>query len=261
MSGKQRAKDTRKKTSGAKFRPRVRVQTSRYGRELIVDETFASFQRPGGEIATGSVWDALAAPLLALAPARRQKVLILGLGGGSAARIVRALAPDALIVGVELDAEVVAAARAHFGLSALGLEVIVDDAQAVLRRERRRFDLIIEDVFIGRGDDVRKPDWLPAPGHDVAASRLRPGGLLVSNTLSEARKVGAHLRKRFPGLLHIDVDEYENRIYVAGPKSLDARTLRLAVARDPVLGESVGCLHFRQSWGQGRESVSGRSGC
>ena len=232
-------------------RPRVRVQTSRYGRELIVDETFASFQAPDGAVATGSVWDALAAPLLALAPAKRKKVLILGLGGGSAARIVRALAPDALIVGVEFDAEVVAAARAHFGLSALGLEVIVDDAQAVLQRERRRFDLIIEDVFIGRGDAVRKPDWLPAPGHDLAARRLRPGGLLVSNTLGEARQVGAHLRKRFPGLLHIDVKEYENRIYVAGPASLDARTLRAAVAADPVLGESVSAMHFRHSWGQG----------
>lgn len=247
MSGKQSLKGKHKKAPGRKPRPRVRVQTSRYGRELIVDETFASFQRSGGEIATGSVWDAIAAPLLALSPARRKKVLLLGLGGGSVARIIRALAPEALIVGVELDAEVVAAARAHFGLSALGLEVIVDDAQAVLRRERRRFDLIIEDVFIGRGDDVRKPDWIPAPGLDLAASRLRPDGLLVSNTLGEARKVGAHLRRLFPALLRIDVEEYENRIHVAGPESLDARTLRAAVARDPVLGESVACMRFRQA--------------
>ena len=71
MSGKPSLKGKRKKASGRKPRPRVRVQTSRYGRELIVDETFASFQRPGGEIATGSVWDAIAAPLLALSPARR----------------------------------------------------------------------------------------------------------------------------------------------------------------------------------------------
>ena len=256
MSGKESSRKKRAGNKGGarvgrKPRPRVRVQTSRYGRELIVDETFASFQGPDGAVATGSVWDALAAPLLAIAPSRRKKVLLLGLGGGSAARIVRALAPDALIVGVELDAEVVAAARAHFGLSALGLEVIVDDAQLVLQRERRRFDLIIEDVFIGRGDAVRKPDWIPAPGHDVAARRLRPGGLLVSNTLSEARRVGAHLRKRFPGLLHIDIEDYENRIYVAGPESLDARTLRSAVAADPILGESVHAMHFRHSWGQG----------
>ena len=48
MSGKPSLKGKRKKGSGRKPRPRVRVQTSRYGRELIVDETFASFQRPGG---------------------------------------------------------------------------------------------------------------------------------------------------------------------------------------------------------------------
>ncbi|MFP8874131.1 MAG: hypothetical protein VCB42_06300, partial [Myxococcota bacterium] len=62
-----------------------------------MDETLASFQRPG-EITTGSVWDAMAAPLLALPASRRGRVLLLGLGGGSVARIVRALAPEALIV-------------------------------------------------------------------------------------------------------------------------------------------------------------------
>ena len=236
----------KKKGNSRASRPRVRVQNSRYGRELIVDETFASLQRPG-EIATGSVWDAIAAPLLALEPKRRKKVLLLGLGGGSVARIVRALAPQALIVGVELDPEVVAAARAHFGLSSLGLEVIVDDAHEVLRRERRRFDFVVEDIFIGRGDEVRKPTWLPSPGHDLAARLLKPGGVLVSNTLDEARSVGMHLRARFPGLLSVDVEDYENRIYVAGSESLDARTLRAAVVADAVLGASAPFMRFRDA--------------
>ncbi|MFP6640453.1 MAG: methyltransferase domain-containing protein [Myxococcota bacterium] len=222
------------------------MQTSRFGRELIVDETFASLHRPG-EIATLNVWDAIAAPLLALPESRRKRVLLLGLGGGSVARIIRALAPGALIVGVEFDSEVVAAARAHFGLGALRLEVIVADALDVLRRERRRFDLVVEDLFVGHGDAVRKPDWIPAPGLDLAERLLRPGGLLVSNNLDEARRVGVHLRARFPGLLSLEVDDYENRVFVAGPARLDARTLRAAVARDPVLGESVETMHFRDA--------------
>lgn len=239
--------DQKKNKAGGK-RARVRVQTSRFGRELIVDETFASLHRPG-EIATRSVWDAIAAPLLALPPARRRRVLLLGLGGGSVARIVRALAPEAEIVGVELDREVVAAARAHFGLGALRLEVIVADALDVLRRERRRFDLVVEDVFVGHGDAVHKPDWLPTPGHDLAARLLRPGGLLISNTLDEARSVRAHLRTRFPGLLCVEVEGYENRVFVAGPGSLDARTLRAAVRKNPELQESLDILRFRDARG------------
>ena len=59
-------------------RPRVEVHESRYGRELIVDGTFASLLRPG-LASTGSVWDAIAAPALALPPERRRRFLILGL--------------------------------------------------------------------------------------------------------------------------------------------------------------------------------------
>src|SRR5690606_16904976 len=102
-----------------------------------VDGTFASFWQPG-RAATGSVWDALVAPLLLLPPARRRRVLILGLGGGSAARLVRAIAPSAQVVGVELDPAVIDAARRHFELDALGVEVVLDDARRVLERERRR---------------------------------------------------------------------------------------------------------------------------
>ena len=42
------------------------------------------------------------------------KALILGLAGGSAARVVRAIAPQAQIKGVELFPEIIEAAREHF---------------------------------------------------------------------------------------------------------------------------------------------------
>ena len=77
----------------------MRIEDAGGARTLVVDETFASFYRPG-ELATGCVWDAIAAPLLWLPPRRRRKILILGLGGGSVARLARAIAPEAEIVGV-----------------------------------------------------------------------------------------------------------------------------------------------------------------
>jgi len=237
-------RQTRRRGGVRAKRARVRVHEGPHGRELIVDETFASLYRPG-HIATGCVWDAIAAPLLFLPPERRRSVLALGLGGGSVARIARALAPDALIVGVELDAEVIAAARASFDLDALGLEIIVDDALAVLKREKRRFDVIFEDVFIGRGDAVRKPDWIPEPGHRLAARRLRPGGLLVSNTLDEASVVARAMTGSHASVVRVEIEDYDNRIFAAGPKGLTARGLRAAVAADPVLRESLPLMRFR----------------
>jgi len=224
------------------------VRDGRHGRELVVDGTFASFYRPG-EVTTGSVWDAIAAPLLALPPARRRRVLLLGLGGGSVARLVRALAPSCSIVGVELDAEVIRAARRAFDLDSLGIELVHADARSFLERDRSRYDAVLEDIFVGRGDDVHKPDWIPRPGTALAARRLRPGGLLVSNTLDEWREVARELRRLLPRLVAIDVLGFDNRILVGGPagasSQLDARRLRAAVAHDPVLRDTLDQLRFR----------------
>ena len=208
-----------------------------------MDGTFASSWRPG-DVTTGSVWDALALPILALPAARRRRVLILGLGGGSAARLIRALAPKATIVGVEYDAAVVRAARQHFALDALGLEVVTGDARRYLETSQRRFDLVVDDVFVGRGFAVHKPDWLPDPGLGLAVARVATGGLLVSNTIDETPAVAAYLRARFPARLRIGIEGYDNRVLVAGPVGTDARTLRAATAAEPLLADTLPRLRF-----------------
>ena len=225
-------------------RPRVEVHESRHGRELIVDGTFASLLRPG-LASTGSVWDAIAAPAVALPPERRRRFLILGLGGGSAARVLRALAPRAEIVGVEIDAAVLRVARRHFELDTLGVEVVLGDALALLERERRRFDAIFDDVFIGRGDAVRKPPWLPHPGHDLARRRLAPGGLLVANTLDEAPFVARSLAAAHPRVVQLEVADFDNRILVGGPDDLAAPRLRRAIRGSAVLRDTLPVLRLR----------------
>jgi spermidine synthase len=220
------------------------VQHGRRGRTLRVDETFASWYTPG-QVLTGSVWDALAAPLLLLPPARRRSLLVLGLGGGSAARLLRALAPRAGIVGVERGAEVLRAARRHFDLDSLGLEVVCADAQHYLFETRRRFDLIVEDIFVGRGRSVHKPDWLPEPGLARAVGHLAPGGLLVSNAIDESPAVARALRAHFPRVLSIETDGYDNRVLVGVPRSQSARSLRNAVAGDRLMSQTLRRLCFR----------------
>ena len=209
-----------------------------------MDGTFASWYEPGSPI-TGSVWDALAAPVLALRPAQRLRVLLLGLGGGSAARIVRALMPDAVIVGVERELDVVKAARSDFDLDELDVEVVIEDARSFLAHERRRFDIVLEDVFVGAGDAVYKPDWLPLPGHELAARRLDRGGILVSNTLDETAHFARTLHTMFASVVSIGVEDFDNRILAAGPAALTARSLRAAVARDPILSPTLSKLSFK----------------
>lgn len=230
----------------------MRVEDEGETRSLVVDETFASFYRPG-EIATRCVWDAIAAPLLWLPARRRRRILILGLGGGSVARIARALAPEAEIVGVELDPEVVRLARAHLDLDALGIRVEIADAlaflQCDLQRDRGpaqdRYDAILEDVFVGQGDAVHKPQWIPDPGHALARRQLAPGGIFVSNTLDEHARVSRSMREHFPAQVSITVEDYDNRVLIGASAGLSGAALRARVAADPILSESLPLLRFR----------------
>ena len=244
-------------------KPRVRIEDAGGARTLVVDETFASFYRPG-ELATGCVWDAIAAPLLWLPPRRRRKILILGLGGGSVARLARAIAPEAEIVGVELDAEVVRLARAQLDLDRLGLRVELADARAWLAsavHRGERFDAILEDVFMGRGDAVHKPDWIPEPAHRHAIALLTRGGLLVSNTLDEHARVAVGMRASFASVVEIQVVDYDNRVLVGGPEGLLGTALRQAVAASPILRESLPILAFRTRSGRVPDAFGRKHAC
>ncbi len=223
---------------------RVSVERRRGALSLRVDGTHASSYRPGSPL-TGSVWDALAAPLAWLPRARRRSVLVLGLGGGSAARLVRAIAPRCRVVGVESSAEVLRVARRWFDLDALDVEVVHGCARQYLRRCRARFDVVIEDVFIGTGRAVRKPEWLPDPGLAAAARLVHRGGLLVCNAIDEAPEVSRSLRSLFPALVRIGVEGYDNVVVVGGPSALSAHGLRAAAAAHPLLRETLPHLSFR----------------
>jgi spermidine synthase len=223
--------------------PRVDVRLTRHGRELRIEGTLASYYHRG-QAMTGSVWDGLAAPLAVLAPERVRRVLILGLGGGSAARALRALAPSAAIVGVESDLRVIKAARRWLELDSLGLEIVHESALRFLRRDRRRFDLVLEDVFLASQGNAWKPDWLPEPGLSLAASRLAAGGLLVSNTIDETTAIVRAYRRLFGRALTLRLRDYENTI-VMGGTALSARAVRARIASRGLLRPVLRVLSVR----------------
>ena len=228
-----------------KKRGRVAVREGKEGRELRVDGTLASLQRPGRSL-TGTVWWALASPIV-LVPARRapRQVLILGLAAGSVAAAVRQLAPEAHIVGVELDHEVLDAARAHFDLDRLGIELHAVDARDYLARERRGFDLIVEDLFVGPSRSVRKPGWLLEEGYPAIGRRMRPAGFVSSNTIHEMPGVVRAMRPIAGRVVSLDVRSHWNRIVVGGRDLPPARALRRELSRQPAISRSLSRLALR----------------
>ena len=201
------------------------MRQGRGGLELRVDGTLASLHHAEATVST-IVWWTLAAPVLLVPRRPGRRVLLLGLGGGSAARAIRALDPEVEIVGVERDADVIRLAKLHVGMDHLGVEVVADDAVLYLREEQRRFDLVIDDVFVGSQHTIHKPAQMLEEGYPLVRRRLKRGGILAANTIHETAAVARALRHPGARLLSVGMHGYWNRLLLSGRDVPDARSFR-----------------------------------
>lgn len=75
-------------------------------------------------------------------------VLILGLGCGTAARIISQKYPHAKITGVEIDPIMIDIGKKYFALDKIpNLKILVKDARHF--RSIGRFDLVLVDIYVG----------------------------------------------------------------------------------------------------------------
>lgn len=113
---------------------------------LLVDGVVQSIS-PADGLASGGYWAAMVPSL------RPRRVLILGLGGGTLARLIQARwGPGVAIVGVDDDSAVLETARAAGWLPTSGLELVEGDAFAYVQTCAERFDYVAVDLF--RGEQV-----------------------------------------------------------------------------------------------------------
>jgi spermidine synthase len=110
---------------------------------LLVDGVVQSIS-PADGLANGGYWAAMVPRL----PPRR--ALILGLGGGTLARLLYLRWGEGVhIVGVDDDLTIVETARAAGWLALPDLEVVVADAFAFVQACEQRFDYVAIDLFRG----------------------------------------------------------------------------------------------------------------
>ena len=104
-------------------------------------------------------------------------------GGGSYTqpRALRTLEPDARVTVAEVDPAVTAIARERLYLPETGIEIVHGDARAILVRQPPQiYDVIVTDAF----HDIAIPYHLVTREYAaLARSRLRPGGLFVTNVV------------------------------------------------------------------------------
>lgn len=127
--------------------------------------------------------------------------LILGLGGGSIAKIVSQYWPQAKITGVDIDPVMVELGKKYLGLDRLDIDIVIEDAVTFLKRCRQKYDLICIDTY--KGDEYPKELEEQASLKRIK-DLLNPDGVAVFNRLyygekrPRAVKFGLELEKIFP---------------------------------------------------------------
>ena len=95
---------------------------------------------------TGMGWDAQTASALLGGVVPRQ-ALLLGYGGGTTAHQLRLMFPRIQLTGVEIDGRIVNLAASRFASRAVGASIITGCGEQFIRQSRRRFDLILDDMW------------------------------------------------------------------------------------------------------------------
>ena len=126
----------------------IELHTVRIGEDggrdaLLVDGVVQSIS-PHDGLRIGGYW-------AAMVPSERpRRALILGLGGGTLARLLHArFGAEVQIVGIDNDPQVLQVARVAGWLPTRGLDVVVADAFDYVRSSAERFDYVAIDLFRG----------------------------------------------------------------------------------------------------------------
>jgi spermidine synthase len=133
---------------------------------------------------TGLAWDLIAAAALLRKDGAPKSILMLGLAGGTAFRVLRHLLPDCGLTAIDIDAEIIGVAREHMALDELGIEIHTADAYPWLARNRRKFDVVFDDIYLAGKTDVFRPQaWNPELLVHLQRA-VAPGGVLAVNLVT-----------------------------------------------------------------------------
>ena len=130
-------------------------------------------------------------------------VLILGLGGGTVAKLIRKNWPDAKITGIDIDSAMVELGKKYLGLNESGVEIKIGDAFELgkrLKTKGERFNLVVIDLYNG---DKYPEKFETEEFINLVKSLLSKSGMVVFNHLyygekrPEAVKFGNKLKKKF----------------------------------------------------------------
>jgi len=161
----------------SKFNGEVKVIES-FGERRLIAAGFTQSRSLNKDGLTGSYWDGFLYNLPELG--KDDRILILGLGGGTIAKLLTNKYGPIAIDGVEIDPLMVDLGRKYLSFKEKNVNVIIADGLKFLRETRYKYDIVCVDLFAnGRaavGSDNKK-------FFEDIKKILKPGGLVIINKL------------------------------------------------------------------------------
>jgi spermidine synthase len=159
-----------------------------------------------------------------------QRVLIVGLGGGTIPSFLRKRIPQLSIDAVDIDPEVVAVAKSHFEFREDDkMRAYVDDGRHFIEQRDGVYDIIFLDAFAA--DNI--PYSLATREFLVSVKRaLKPRGVVIGNVWGRGANplydsMVRTYRAVYDEVAIIDVREALNKIVIACPVKQDLTTEKL----------------------------------
>ena len=186
---------------------RYEVRTAGQTCRLYTDGVFHSQFNPAHEV-TGGVWDVLMLPAFFYPAEGIQRVLVLGVGGGSVIHLLQRYIKPAEIIGVELNPVHIMLAKRYFGITNKSAKLVQADAVKWLENySGPPFDMIIEDLFGEQDGEPLRAVKANKAWVEKLNSHLSPEGVLVMNFISSKdlkncaaisyKKIAGHFKSSF----------------------------------------------------------------
>ena len=219
----------------------LEVRSAGETRRLYCDGVLHTQYNPRHPL-TGDVWDPMALSPFAEGRSRPRKVLMLGLGGGAVAHLLRRYHSDIDITAIDIDPKRLSLGRRFFGLRRRGIELICADAiEWIYAGSGGKYDLVIDDLFGQVDGQPERAIPLARSWVDALLERLNPGGMLTVNCadkvgLDESALLSAQCyRKRFASALRFTFERSHNHIALFSARPTTPAGFRAALRREPEL--------------------------
>jgi len=198
---------------------------------------------------THSVFDVLAAAIDAFAPVgnpANARVALLGFAGGALVAPLRAMGSTLPLRCVDIDLTGHEVFERLCSSWAGAVQVHAADAVTFLRRQRKPFDMIIDDLSVLGPKGETKPEVSVDPLPQLMRDKLKPGGVAITNLLDMPKRPLVRLEQTicapWRDSVSVHVSLHVNRVLISADKLPGSREInRRLNARLDEIGSELHC--------------------